>query len=239
MTTDSSPARLLAQLRDLIAEDQLQPGDRMPAEAELALRFGVSRTKVREALKLLEQDGVVHAIQGSGRFVSPIGSLRVERPMTVYESITEMLTGLGHSVSTVVLDVEETACDRAVAEALDLEPDDPTIRLTRLRLADEEPMVFSINTIVRECLPGPIRHRDWSGSLTTALEAHGSHIVSSTARVTAANLDPDTAERYDLARFDPWLLVEETCITQSGRRVMHALDYHRGSAMGFNVLRRR
>ena len=47
------------------------------------------------------------------------------------------------------------------------------------------------------------------------------------------------AERYNLARFDPWLLVEEACITDSGDRVMHALDYHRGSDIAFNVLRRR
>lgn len=239
MTADSSPAWLLEQLRDLITEDHLQAGDRMPAEALLAVRFGVSRTKVREALKLLEQAGLVHAVQGSGRFVSPLASLSVERPMTIYESITEMLTGRGHQVSTLVLDVQETGCDRGVTEQLGVAPGDPVIQLTRLRLADDEPMIFSINTIVRDCLPGPIRHRDWSGSLTVALEAHGSHIVSSAARVTATNLAANLAERYDLTHFDPWLLVEESCVTQSGTRVMHALDYHRGSAMGFNVLRRR
>jgi GntR family transcriptional regulator len=237
--TVASPAWLLERLRDLITEDHLQAGDRMPSEALLAVRFGVSRTKVREALKLLEQDGIVHAVQGSGRFVSPVGTLSVERPITIYESITEMLAGRGFAVSTLVLDVQETGCDQRVAEELGLAPDDPVIRLTRLRLVDDEPMVFSINTIVRECLPGPIRHRDWSGSLTAALEAHGHHIVSSAARVTATNLASDLAERYDLTGLDPWLLVEESCVTQSGRRVLHALDYHRGSAMGFNVLRRR
>jgi GntR family transcriptional regulator len=35
------------------------------------------------------------------------------------------------------------------------------------------------------------------------------------------------------------MLITETCITRAGRRVLVAEDYHRGDAMGFNVLRRR
>jgi GntR family transcriptional regulator len=239
MKADSSPAGLLRQLRDLIAQDRLLPGDQLPPESSLATRFGVSRTKAREALKLLEQEGLVHAVQGRGRFVSPLGSLRVERPMTVYESITEMLANRGYEVSTQVLTVEEAGCEQPVADALDLSVGDPIIRLTRLRIVDDEPLVFSINAIPRDRLPGPIDFRDWSGSLTAALEAHGSRIVSSAARVSATNLGRADAERYNLSRFDPWLLVEESCITDSGSRVLHALDYHRGSAIAFNVLRRR
>lgn len=239
MGADSSPAQLLAQLRELIVADGLQPGDQLPPEPALSTRFGVSRTKVREALKLLEQDGLVHAVQGRGRFVSPLGSLRVERPVTIYESITELLADRGYEVSTVVLDVREDGADERVADALGLAVGAPIIRLTRLRLADDEPLVLSVNAIVRDRLPGPVAYRDWSGSLTAALEAHGSRIVSSAARITATDLPHEHAERFDLARFDPWLLVEESCITESGQRVMHALDYHRGSEMGFNVLRRR
>lgn len=236
---EATPAQLRDGLRGMIADEQLRPGDQLPTEPALAKRFGVSRSKVREALKLLEQDGLVHAVQGRGRFVSPLGSLRVERPVTIYESISGMLAGRGYAVTTVVLGVEETVADRRIAAALDLAAGDPIIRLTRLRLGDDEPMVFSVNAIVRHALPGPIAHRDWSVPLTGALEAHGHRIVSSAAQVSATNMPAEPAEHYDLARFDPWLLVEESCITQEGSRVLHALDYHRSSEIAFNVLRRR
>jgi GntR family transcriptional regulator len=65
----------------------------------------VSRNKIREALKLLEQDGMVTAIQGRGRFVSALGSVPIERPVTIYESITELPQGLGYTVTNVVLSV--------------------------------------------------------------------------------------------------------------------------------------
>jgi GntR family transcriptional regulator len=239
MVAETSPAQLLEQLRDVIAQDGLLAGDRMPSETALAIRFGVSRTKVREVLKLLEREGLVHAVQGSGRFVSPLGALRVERPITVYEGISEMLSGRGHEAATLVLNVEETNCDQHVAEALGIAVDDPIIRLVRLRLVDDEPVVLSINAVPRMRLPGPLEFRDWSGSLTAALEAHGNRIVSSAAQVSARNLDRAYADRYNLTGFDPWLVVEESCITRTGDRVMHAIDYHRADVIGFSVLRQR
>jgi GntR family transcriptional regulator len=237
--TESSATELGERLRALVAEDGLRPGDPLPPETALAQRFGVSRSKVREALKLLEQDGLVHAIQGRGRFVSPVGSLRVERPVTIYESITELLGSRGYEITTLVLDVAEREADEHVAAALDIAVGAPVIRLTRLRLGDDEPMVFSVNTIVRDALPGPVGFRDWATSLSAALEAHGHRIVSSAARLTATNLPAGDTERFGLQGLDPWLLVEESCVTQDGSRVLHALDYHRGSEIGFNVLRRR
>jgi GntR family transcriptional regulator len=235
----AATADLREQLIELIAAEGLGPGERVPAEVTLASRLGVSRSKVREALKRLEEEGRLYAVQGLGRFVSPSGSLHVERPITVYESITEMLSGRGRPVTTSVLSVEEVGAGKEVAVALDVAEDAPIIRLTRLRLSDDEPLVFSVNSIVRDALPGPVRFRDWTVSLTEALEAHGHRIVSSAARISAIDLPADVAARYDLAQFDPWLLVEETCITADGVRVMHALDYHRGSEIAFNVLRRR
>lgn len=234
-----TPAVLRDRLKVLIAQEERRPGDPLPGEAALAARFGVSRSKVREALKLLEEEGLVHAIQGRGRFVSPTASLRVERPVTIYESISELLAGRGYRVTTAVLEVTEDRADAHVAEALAVAAGDPIIRVTRLRLGDDEPLVFSVNSITAASLPGPPGYRDWSASLTAALEAHGHRIVSSAARLSATNLPAELAERYGLAGLDPWLLVEESCITQSGVRVMHALDYHRGSEVAFNVLRRR
>src|SRR4051794_25230583 len=161
----SSAAHLRDQLGELIEHDGLRPGDRVPTETALAARLQVSRSKVREALKLLEQDGLVHAVQGSGRFVSALGTIRVERPVTVYESITELLAHRGHEVTTAVLGIEEADADDHVARALEISPGAPVIRLTRLRLGDGEPMVFSVNTILRDALPGPVAYRDWSTSL--------------------------------------------------------------------------
>lgn len=229
----------LALIRALIKDQGLVSGDRLPSESELAESLAISRSSVREAMKLLEQEGMATAIQGKGRFVSASAALSLERPVTKYESTTEMLESLGFEVSTVVLDVRERPATPAETKALDLAAGELVVSVQRLRCGDDEPMVFSTDAVPRRLLPGPIEFRDWSVSVTSMLQAHGSKIDSSVARITAATLPAEIAVRYNLTRFDPWLLVEETCLTIDGARALYALDYHRGDKIAFNVLRRR
>ncbi|MCS5713542.1 GntR family transcriptional regulator [Herbiconiux sp. CPCC 205716] len=238
-TRASMPDQLHADLQQLIRERRMQPGDRLPTEAELSEHFGVGRSTTREALKRLEQEGLVYAIKGHGRFISALGSLQVERPVTRYESISEVLEGRGMRVTSAVLDVQEQAVDAKRAAALGIEPGAPVIRLERLRFGDDIPIVFSVNTIPREVLPGPIAYRDWSRSITVVLEQHGHRIVSAATRISAVELADDTESRYNLAGLGPWLLTEEQCLTSTGERVLYAEDYHRGSEVAFNVVRRR
>lgn len=233
---DPATGSLLARLSGVVAKE-LRPGDQLPSELELARRFEVSRSTIREALKGLERDGLVYSVRGRGRFVSPMGSLSVDRPITRYESSTMMMGALGYDVTTIVLEVGEAEASARAAELLELSPGDPVIRLTRLHVAGDVPLVLSENILPRDRLPGPIRHRDWSASLTGALAAHGHQPVSSLARIAAAALPEPTASRYSLAGWDPWLLIEETSLTVSGERVLYSLDYHRGDLIGFNVLR--
>ena len=59
-----------AQIRELIAEDVLRPGDRLPSERELCEQMHVSRTSLREALKGLISEGLLESRRGAGLFVS-------------------------------------------------------------------------------------------------------------------------------------------------------------------------
>ncbi|MGI5286553.1 GntR family transcriptional regulator [Nonomuraea polychroma] len=70
----SEPYRYLAiaaELRARIERGELQPGSALPSEAELRRRYGASRNTVRQALAVLEHDGLVVAEHGRGRFVRP------------------------------------------------------------------------------------------------------------------------------------------------------------------------
>lgn len=236
---ESTVERVHQQISGLIAELGLKPGDRLNAESELTELFGVSRSTVREALRFLQQEGVVVAVQGQGRFISASGSLRAERPMTKYESITEVLNGRGYRLSSAVLKVEEGTASETEAQALELEDGAPVIRLLRVRYGDDRPLVVSANTVPREALPGPLDHRDWSGSLTEALAAHGNPVNAALATITAANLPTEWEERYKLGGLGPWLRVTEVGMTRSGYRVLFAIDYHRGEEISFSVLRQR
>jgi len=62
--------QIVEQIEDSILKGSLKPGDQLPAERELAVRFGVSRTAVREAIKALHEKGLVEAYSGRGTFIT-------------------------------------------------------------------------------------------------------------------------------------------------------------------------
>ena len=62
--------QIVQQVEESITKGQLKPGDQLPAERDLAHRFGVSRTAVREAVKTLREKGLVEAYSGRGTFVT-------------------------------------------------------------------------------------------------------------------------------------------------------------------------
>ena len=62
--------QIVEQIEASILRGDLKPGEQLPAERELAQRFGVSRTAVREAIKALREKGLVQPFSGRGTFVT-------------------------------------------------------------------------------------------------------------------------------------------------------------------------
>ena len=69
MGTEGSTEQVVAFVRGLIDRGRLRPGDRLPAERELATQIGVSRPSVRAGLHALAAMGVVRSRHGSGTYI--------------------------------------------------------------------------------------------------------------------------------------------------------------------------
>ncbi|MCS0583103.1 FadR family transcriptional regulator [Massilia pinisoli] len=69
-----------SRIEALIREEDIKPGERLPAERDLAAKLGVSRTSLREALIALELGGVVEVRGGSGVYVSEQAAQKSARP---------------------------------------------------------------------------------------------------------------------------------------------------------------
>jgi GntR family transcriptional repressor for pyruvate dehydrogenase complex len=65
---------LLGHIHQLVEDGVLRPGDKLPSERKLAERFGVGRSSVRDAIRILEVRGVVKARQGGGTVVQAFSS---------------------------------------------------------------------------------------------------------------------------------------------------------------------
>jgi GntR family transcriptional repressor for pyruvate dehydrogenase complex len=71
------------QVRALIADGRIAPGDRLPAERELAGLFGASRNSVRDAIRVLEQMGLVESRQGDGTYVRRVSADALAEPLSL------------------------------------------------------------------------------------------------------------------------------------------------------------
>jgi GntR family transcriptional regulator len=234
---------LAVQVRDelvrAIHSRELPPGSQLPGEHELAERLSVGRSTVREALRLLQRDGLVDVVRGRGRYVSALARFRADRPITEFESVTEMLAGLGYQVENRVLDVRLEPAGAERAAIFGTEKDDGVVVLERFRTHEDEVLIYSIDVIDARVAPGSVDAADWEGSVLELLRSFGANVVSSAASIEAAEL-PTRPRRLvpQLAKL-PWLRITETCVTDDGRAVLHATDFHRGDIFAFHVVRRR
>ena len=121
MPSKSQDSSIAACMRDDILRGQYRRGERLPSERDLAERFGVHRSTVREAFKRLEQLGVV-TIQPGGARVAPIEDASLD--------IVEHLLALDDPPDPEILDqaLEATSAFRAMAARLGTERADPPLR---------------------------------------------------------------------------------------------------------------
>lgn len=113
---------IVDQIRSLIRGGQLRPGDHLPAERELAARFGVSRVTMRDALRVLESTGLIEIRVGArgGAFITrPSGT-------KLGQGITDMLTMSSLSAAEITearmvfeLSIVDLVCERATDEDLE------------------------------------------------------------------------------------------------------------------------
>ncbi len=69
--------QIVKQLKKLIAEEQIQPGQKLPSERVLCERLNTSRSSVREALRSLELLGIIESKHGGGTFLKNVGDHRL------------------------------------------------------------------------------------------------------------------------------------------------------------------
>lgn len=94
---------IVDQIKELIARGELQPGQRIPSERELASFLGVSRPSVREAIMVLEAMGFLDSRQGGGTYVrslaevtmaDPLASMVERKDPRMLHALTEVRMGL-------------------------------------------------------------------------------------------------------------------------------------------------
>jgi DNA-binding GntR family transcriptional regulator len=226
-------ARIEASLRERIESGELGPGQRLPAERDMARQLGVSRMTVRQALAALADRGLVERGVGQGTFVSGAG--KVDHQLGTVVGLTEVVAKHGLVAGARVLEARERGASAPVATALGREDGAPVVRLRRLRLAGGRPIAIEDDWMPAELVPGLLEH-DLSGSLCLLLREHyGFEHGEVEERLEPVAAGAFEARVLGVGVGAPLMLVERVVQDPEGRPIKFSRHRHRGDRSRFVI----
>jgi GntR family transcriptional regulator len=216
----SSPLPLYHQLERVLAE-RIADGryrDGFPGDLDLAAEFSVSRGTVRQALERLARSGLIVRHQGRGSFVAA----PLEYPLGRFYRFAHEMQVRGIPESSQVLARGVVRAPAAVAAALGLARGDRLLRIVRLRLAGDRPLLLETSHLPDD-VGAPLRFADLSaGSMYDLLEEGGVRLSRVTEEVHPVSLRAEEAEPFGLPPGAPAFAVERLALAGE-RPVEHRL----------------
>jgi GntR family transcriptional regulator len=214
-------------------------GSQLPPEPELAAELGVSRSTLREALRSLEDEGVVRRTRGAGTFVAE--RPRMANNLDANFGVTDAIRAAGMEAGTENMAVRIEAASADEAERLELQPGEDVVVVDRTRTADGRPVVLS-----RDIFPLRLSHRDESiverldaVSIYEALERDlGIVVHHGFATFQPTHADGHIASRLRVPRGTLLLYIRQVDYDASGRPVLSSHEHHLAEAFEFSVVRR-
>lgn len=234
----ASPVPYYYQLRQLleraVADGTLAPGEQIPTEASLCVRYEVSRTVVRQALSDLERTGLVTRLKGKGTFVSELKvSEFVAQSLT---SLHEDLSGRGERLQTKVLRLEVEPVSPHVAAMLQLPESEQIVLLERLRFLRGEPLVVT-TAYMPHSICAPILDLDMSDrSLFETYEQElGLKLHRGSRAMEARAATTEVAHHLGVPEGAPVLVFSGVTYLEDGRPIEYFIGLHRGDRSRFET----
>jgi GntR family transcriptional regulator len=227
-----------AELRSAVHAGAFRAGDRLPSEPELAQRLGISRATLREAVRILVEEGYLRRMHGSGTYVARRPTLR--NNLDINFGVTDLIRAMGRRPSTVEAYVELEQADADTAAALDLEEGADVVMLRRVRAADGTPVVLSIDVYPADLLdPGSGDELEVpEESIYAHLAGRGVHVDHGVARVAPAVADASVSKRLRVGVGTLLLYLHQVDYDRDGEPVVLSREYHVADAFEFTVYRK-
>ena len=215
--------RIQSIIRKRIDTGQLQPGDAVPSERDLAKTHHVSLMTARHALAFLEREGLVERRRGVGTFVAP-PKIHFNKLMSYTEQMAARTLAAGAKIlfAKIVNDENEAAA------RLSLPPDSNILKLERLRHTADEP--FALETCYLNAaefsglLEAQVAHESLFGILERDFKVD---IGYADEEVDATAADPRIAELLAIPRREPLLRIRQVIYSTRGKAIMYVLGFYR------------
>jgi len=227
------------ELEEMIINGELSPGDKLESELVLADMFGVSRVTLREALKIMESDGLITKKNGVGTFVSmpnPFISGRLE----VDFSLSDAAGAAGMTMDTVNVDYVFRAATSREVKKLSLQNGAIVVCFRRKRYIENKCIALSYDVlsadIVKEDKAAKLKGR----SLYRFLENELGHTLESgDAELSASIATENLAGEMEVEVGSPLLRIEQVDYDIKGGPLLFSVEHYNSRRFKFKIKRHR
>jgi GntR family transcriptional regulator len=233
--TQSLRHQLAQELRNRIRSGDLAPGDKLPSEPGLAQDRAVSRSSMRAAITMLEEEGFVRRRHGSGTYVTHRPAL--PNDLSRNFGVSSLIASTGLEPGTAEETAQLVDAPPTVAAALEVPVGTAVSSLRRVRTADGRRVVDATDWCRLDHLSPDELADIGDGSIYAALAARGLVVHHGVATLTPGNADADTARRLDVSRGALLLTMEQIDTTAEGVPVLVSREHHLADAFSFTVVR--
>jgi DNA-binding GntR family transcriptional regulator len=222
-----------------ISRADLEPGSQLPPEPELASELGVSRPTLREAMRSLEDEGLLMRTRGAGTFLVDRG--RVRNNLDANFGVTEAIRASGMRAGIERASAGRRRADAEDVETLGLGADDEVIDVERVRTADARPVVLSRDVLPARLFEGreAAIGRLTRGSIYDVLDRDlGVAIHHGVATFAPVQANRPVASMLGIRRGALLLFLRQIDYDDEARPVLASDEYHVADAFEFMVVRR-
>lgn len=225
-------AQLVRILRGRIAIGEFRPGSRLPSEAQLCDRYGVSPMTVRRAINVLLDQGVVSTVQGSGTFVKPMELAKVTFNL---DELTALFRDR-EQTRVKLLEARIVSADAPTAGRLAVAEGARVIYIRRLILREGEPVLYHHEQLIYDPTRPVVEAEMEATSLQGLLAGSGeTDLKGGALAIEATTLTDGEAELLGGAAGDPAFRLSHTFYDFEDRPVSWGWFVCRGDRLQFRT----
>ncbi|MFU8862068.1 MAG: GntR family transcriptional regulator [Cyclonatronaceae bacterium] len=225
--------QIYEELLDQIRDGQFKEKDRFPSDTELVEKYKVSRGTIREAIKLLFQQGFIVREQGKGTFVT---YNKIEQNPDKLIGFTELMKR--HNIKPTARIVEKVVVDAPpnIRQLLQLDHGGRAVRIVRIRYGDNKPLIIE-RSWFNEHYFRPVFDMDLEkNSIYELLYRHTqTRLGMATQRIEAISAGQSELEYLKVPLGTPLLLIKRLIQTKEGDYFQYSEDAYRSDRISFTT----